>query len=379
MAIFHLSVKTVSRSAGRSATAAAAYRAGCSITDAHTGEVHDYSRKGGVLSADLILPANSPEWASDRSALWNAAEQAETRKNSTVAREFEIALPDELSAEERRNLAIDFAREIVDRHGCVADVALHHPGKEGDNRNWHAHILCSTRRLTDAGFKEKTRELDDLKTGEVTRWRERYAQIQNERLKVHGQAVRVDHRSLKAQGADREPTDHLGPVVSEMKRRGKESRVLLRIVQDHAEAESERKHRAHLDKLMREIAHQTDLKEKELKRLMRQQAAFIQTPAEAPLPVAETIEQYVARKSEETDRRYTIAKIGQRIVGTLLKLKEFAGQIYGLIDVGRGDRLLVEHDFQASDLGKLFKGYQEEKGMKIESEQLKVKGRTGRA
>ena len=97
MAIFHLSVKTVSRSAGRSATAAAAYRAGVKITDERTGEIHDYTRKGGVESAAVILPDNAPEWARDRAQLWNAAEQAEKRKNSTVAREFEIALPAELS------------------------------------------------------------------------------------------------------------------------------------------------------------------------------------------------------------------------------------------------------------------------------------------
>ncbi|WP_232467625.1 MobA/MobL family protein, partial [Burkholderia ubonensis] len=92
------------------------------ITDERTGEIHDYTRKGGVESAELVLPAGAPEWAADRAALWNAAEQAETRKNSTVAREFEIALPEELSPAERARLAHDFAREIVARHGCAADV-----------------------------------------------------------------------------------------------------------------------------------------------------------------------------------------------------------------------------------------------------------------
>ena len=124
MAIYHLSVKTISRSAGRSATAAAAYRAGVEIADERTGEIHDYRRKGGVESAELVLPAGAPEWAADRAALWNAAEQAEKRKNSTVAREFEIALPAELSPDERQRLARDFARELVERHGCVADVAI---------------------------------------------------------------------------------------------------------------------------------------------------------------------------------------------------------------------------------------------------------------
>ena len=237
MAIYHLSVKTVSRSAGRSATAAAAYRAGVEITDERTGEIHDYTRKGGVESAELVLPAGSPEWAADRAALWNAAEQAETRKNSTVAREFEIALPGELSPAERQRLAHDFARELVDRHGCAADVAIHAPGKEGDSRNHHAHILLSTRRLGLEGFTEKTRELDDQKTGPklVTEWRERFAVLTNERLRESGIEARVDHRTLEAQGVDREPTLHLGPTATAIERRGEVSRKRQDFEQEAAE------------------------------------------------------------------------------------------------------------------------------------------------
>lgn len=233
MAIYHLSVKTISRSAGRSATAAAAYRAGDEITDERTGTIHDYTRKGGVESTDIILPANAPEWAAERSALWNAAEQAETRKNSTVAREFEIALPAELPADERRRLAVDFARELVDRHGLAADVAIHAPNKHGDDKNHHAHILVSTRRLKPDGFTEKTRELDDRKSGEVDRWRERFATLQNERLEQNGIISRVDHRSLEAQGIDREPTRHLGPAATGFERRtGEQSRKRYDFEQD---------------------------------------------------------------------------------------------------------------------------------------------------
>ncbi|MBC3863195.1 MobA/MobL family protein [Undibacterium jejuense] len=221
MAIYHLSVKTVSRSAGRSATAAAAYRAGEKISDERTGEMHDFTRKAGVESVKLILPVGAPNWASDRAALWNAVERAENRKNSTVAREFEIALPEELSLTERNRLAHDFASEIVERHGCIADVAIHAPGKLGDNRNHHAHILLSTRRLGPDGFYDKTRELDDLKTGSeiVTQWRERFAVLQNERLIENGISTRVDHRSLEAQGINREPTKHVGPAASSYERR----------------------------------------------------------------------------------------------------------------------------------------------------------------
>lgn len=244
MAIYHLSVKTVSRSAGRSATAAAAYRAGASITDNQTGEIHDYRRKGGVQSATLVIPGDAPEWARDRGALWNAAEQAENRKNSTVAREFEIALPSELSTAERQRLAVDFARELVARHGCAADVAIHAPGKEGDNRNHHAHILLTTRRLTPQGMGEKTRELDDQKSGKVlvTQWRERFATLQNERLREAGHAVQVDHRSHAARGLQEEPTWHLGPIATAIERRTSQR---SRIGQAFDQAAAERLRQAH--------------------------------------------------------------------------------------------------------------------------------------
>ena len=243
MAIYHLSVKTVSRSAGRSATAAAAYRAGVSITDGRTGEIHDYTRKGGVQSATLIVPAEAAAWANDREVIWNAAEQAEKRKNSTVAREFEIALPSELSPAERQRLAVDFAHELVARHGCAADVAIHAPGKEGDNRNDHAHILLTTRRLTPEGMGEKTRELDDQKTGKelVTQWRERFATLQNERLREAGHAVQVDHRSHAERGLQAMPTWHLGPAATAIERRtGQRSRI----GQDFDQAAAERLRKA---------------------------------------------------------------------------------------------------------------------------------------
>jgi ATP-dependent exoDNAse (exonuclease V) alpha subunit len=256
VAIFHLSVKTISRSAGRSATAAAAYRAGVKITDERTGDIHDYTRKGGVEFTELVLPTDAPEWAADRAALWNAAEQKETRKNSTVAREFEIALPDELTPAERQRLAHDLAREIVERHGCAADVAIHAPGADGDHRNHHAHILLSTRRLGPDGFTEKTRELDDQKTGPqlVTQWRERFASLQNERFRENGLEVRVDHRRLEAQGIDREPTRHLGPAASGYERRtGEPSRKRLDYEAEAAERLARAKAAGELERQSRQI------------------------------------------------------------------------------------------------------------------------------
>ena len=236
MAIYHLSVKTIGRSEGRSATAAAAYRAADKITDERTGEIHDYTRKGGVSHTEILLPDNAPTWATNRAELWNAAEQSETRKNSTVAREFEIALPSELSEKERQRLAVDFAKEIVERHKVAADVAIHEPSRGGDNKNHHAHILITTRQLTEDGFTKKTRELDDRKSGEIDRWRERFAELQNERLKKNGVAETVDYRTLKAQGIDREPTKHLGVEATNYERRtGNKSNKRLDFEQQAAE------------------------------------------------------------------------------------------------------------------------------------------------
>ena len=221
MAIYHLSVKTISRSDGRSATAAAAYRAATMIVDERSTRVHNYSRKRGVVSTHIVLPVDAPVWAHDRAGLWNAAEQAETRKNSTVAREFEIALPSELTPLERQQLATQLAQEIVSRHGCAADVAIHAPSHQGDQRNHHAHILLSTRKLAENGFGAKTRELDDQKLGRelVQYWRERFAQLQNHYLAKAGCSQRVDHRSFKEQGLDQVPSTHLGPAAVGYERR----------------------------------------------------------------------------------------------------------------------------------------------------------------
>lgn len=216
MAIYHLSVKTVSRSHGRSATAAAAYRAGVCITDEKTGEIHDYRRRFGVLHSELILPDGV---MLSREELWNEAERTEKRKNSCVAREYEISLPAELSEEQRRDLATRFARVIVRRYGVAADLCIHAPSTTGDERNYHAHILTTTRTVTSSGFGKKTRQLDDKKTKEIEYIREQWAYILNGRLMAHGIET-VSHLSHKRRGIQRLPTIHLGPRVTAMARRG---------------------------------------------------------------------------------------------------------------------------------------------------------------
>ena len=221
MAIYHFSMKTISRSAGRTATAAAAYRAGVAITDMKTGEVHNYCYKKGVLGKGIVLPANAPKWAFDREKLWNAAEESEKRKNSTVAREIVLALPAELDGQVRERMVRAFAEKLSIRHKVAVDYALHEPNAKGDNRNYHAHLLMSTRRLTADGFAEKTRELDERKSGEVEYWREEWANHANRYLAEHNRPERISHLSLAEQGIDREPTRHKGVAATAIERKNR--------------------------------------------------------------------------------------------------------------------------------------------------------------
>lgn len=235
MASYHCQVKVISRGAGRSATAAAAYRAGTRIECEREGRTHDYTRKRGVEASFIRAPSDAPAWVQDRAQLWNRAEAAETRSNSRTAREWEVALPYELTAEQRRELADSYARALVDRYGAAVDVAIHAPHREGDRRNHHAHIMVTTRKIGREGFGAKTRILDDRTSGprEVEVTRALWADMQNDRLERAGASERVDHRSLEAQRRnaanredrdaavelDRAPEVHMGPQVAAIERR----------------------------------------------------------------------------------------------------------------------------------------------------------------
>ena len=197
MAIYHLRATMISRSAGRSATAAAAYRVGERIEDHRTGLTFDYRARGGVDHVETLAPANAPAWVQDRAALWNAVEAAETRKNSQVAREIRVALPAELDHAQRVELVRAFCqREFVAR-GMVADIALHAPGREGDDRNHHAHILLTTREIGPEGFGAKNRDWNAVEMLEG--WREAWARESNRALEQCGHDERIDHRTLEAQ------------------------------------------------------------------------------------------------------------------------------------------------------------------------------------
>jgi len=254
MANYHLTVKPVSRAAGRSATAASAYRSATLVYDRTTGQSFDYTRKRGVEHAEIVLSSAAAKrdinWARDRQALWNAAEIAENRSNSRVAREYEVALPHELNKAQRQALAREFAQGIADRYGCAVDFAVHAPHRKGDQRNYHAHLLTTTRTIEPGGLGEKTTiewsDTNRRRAGlepaaqEIEHVRALWERTANERLKALGIEARIDRRSLEAQGIEREPTTHLGPTVSAIERRGERSEVVQRIAEQTKAQNQER-------------------------------------------------------------------------------------------------------------------------------------------
>ncbi|MEM6866772.1 MAG: MobQ family relaxase [Cyanobacteria bacterium P01_C01_bin.121] len=223
---YRCSVRPLSRSTGASATAAAAYRAGERIHDDRTGLTHDYQRRTGVEAAEIITP-KGVTWVRDRSQLWNAAEQAERKRNARVAREAIICFPHQLASSERSRTGRELGEWLSNRYNVAVDIAWHQPDKRGDQRNYHAHVLFTTRELTVGGFGKKTRILDDKTTGpeQVQKLREQWADIVNASLKRSGSDVRVDHRSLKDQGLDIKPGVHMGRQATTMERRGMKTDV----------------------------------------------------------------------------------------------------------------------------------------------------------
>ncbi len=251
MAIFHTSVKTFSRSKGQSALAAAAYRGGLLLADMLTGQQHDYRRRSGVVESFCLAPPDAPEWALDPRELWAVAEAAERRKDATVAREFEVSLPHELSDEQRSHLAFVIADALVDRYAFAVQASIHAPGTP-DGLNYHVHILATTRRLGPEGFGDKTRELDGGPSGKAqVQWvREMVATTTNAHMETAGFTNTVDHRSLGEQARSaveegdvlaavalsREPTRPLGKRATALARKGMEterSRANEQIAQDN--------------------------------------------------------------------------------------------------------------------------------------------------
>lgn len=225
MAFYHCSVKAVQRSKGQTATRSASYRAGELIHCERTGETHDYRRKTGVMHTEIITPNGIQ--APTRSDLWNMAELAEKRKDSCVAREYEVALPHELTHDQRTALAQEFCKHIAKVYGVAVDLCIHRPtdkevAKGADPRNFHAHILTTTRVITDGGLGAKA---DNEKAGrnrkkDLESIRIAWQDFTNEHLAKAGLDIKLDHRSHKDRGLDIAPTVKMGVSATAMERKG---------------------------------------------------------------------------------------------------------------------------------------------------------------
>lgn len=228
MAIYHFTAKIVSRRDGRSAIAAAAYRAGQRIKEHQTGITHDFTRKQGVVHSEILTPDSAPDWARNRPELWNAVEEAEKRKDAQLARDVEIALPIELDPNAQVTLLRDFVQHHFVAKGMIADLAIHH-----DNpNNPHAHLLLTLRNIEKGGFGLKERSWNSRAS--LQAWRKGWADTANEHLARAGLTVRIDHRTLKAQQLDLIPGRKIGVGLERQRLPDLPLRIAERVTeQDH--------------------------------------------------------------------------------------------------------------------------------------------------
>lgn len=243
MAIYHCSAKIVSRSTGRSSVAAAAYRSGEKLLNSYDGITHDYTGKRGIIYSEVMLCKNAPNEYRDREILWNEVEKIEKGSRAQLAREIEIALPTEFNRKAQIELVQDYVRSNFVNAGMCADICIHDK-KDG---NPHAHIMLTMRSINEKGqwgskskkvyqldehgnkiydakkrqykcTKENTTDWNDKK--KLVAWREQWSEIVNQAYEKKSLSIRIDHRSLQAQGINREPTIHEGSAAHQMDRRG---------------------------------------------------------------------------------------------------------------------------------------------------------------
>ncbi|MFB5285367.1 MobQ family relaxase [Peribacillus sp. Hz7] len=216
MAIYHFSAKVISRSKGQSSVKSAAYRSGERLHDERTGETKKYKRKVQP-EAMILAPSHAPEWVHDRNRLWNEVEKIEKRKDAQLAREVEVSLPRELSNKQQKELIINYVQEQFVNKGMIADIAIHRDNQE----NPHAHVMLTTREISEEGFGKKNREWNDREL--LNHWREEWANHANKALEREGIQDRISHLSHEARGIEALPTVHLGHVANDMEKRGVQS------------------------------------------------------------------------------------------------------------------------------------------------------------
>ena len=311
IAIYHCSIKIVSRGKGKSAVAAAAYRSGEKLTNEWDGLTHDYTKKGGVVHSEILLPAHAPPAFSDRSTLWNSVELSEKSNNAQLAREVEIALPVELSREEQTRLVREYCSSQFVSKGMIADFNLHDTG----GGNPHAHILLTMRPLDERGAwlpkskkeyvldengekirlpsgRYKTRKVDlvdwnDRENAEV--WRRAWADLANEFLERNDCPERIDHRSYERQGIEQIPTVHVGVSATQMEKKG--------IVTERGELNRNIKA---ANRILREIRRLVRGLKDWIAELKERKATLLEALAEARAQASEpTIPQLLARYMEQ--------------------------------------------------------------------------------
>ena len=218
MAIGHLHVGIVQRSAGASSVDAAAYASRSRLIDERTGQIYDYSQQqGDVVASWIALPKNAPARFRDRATLWNAMETADKRKNSQTGRKMILALPHELTAQQQQWLLKDYEKQFT-RKGLAVDVSIHRPHAHGDDRNDHAHLNIPTRFIDASGVGKKDRDSNEREA--LQRWRDEWEKQVNRHLERHGHEASISMATLEAQGIDREPQIHIGQAASALERKG---------------------------------------------------------------------------------------------------------------------------------------------------------------
>ena len=247
MALYHFSADQISRGSGQSAVASAAYRAGEKLTDDYYGQIHDYTKKQGVILSEIILPPHAPDRFADRETLWNEVEKVEKNKKAQLAYSYDFALQNELSMDENIRIAREFIAENFTSRGMIVDMAVHQPGRDSDDiPNPHVHVMVPMRPLNEDGTwgNKQHREyvLDEngnrIRDGNgnyifnavknndwgdpetLVEWRANWAKKVNEAFEQNGISARVDHRSCVEQGLDLLPQIHEGPVVRAMEKKG---------------------------------------------------------------------------------------------------------------------------------------------------------------
>jgi hypothetical protein len=221
---FHCQLKPISRGSGKSIVNCAAYRTGLKLEDEHYGQTRDYTHKKDVVTSFTTAPGGSPEFARETETLWNQVEKKENRKNSILAYEWEIALPNELDDAHRENITRNIAGWLKDEYGVAVTAGIHTGGDRGNGKNDHAHVFMTTREISEDGWaKNKLRDFN-VRPGQsnpnVDYVKAHVAEFINQSLADNGIDERVTHESYAARGIDIEGTKHLGPKTWALERDG---------------------------------------------------------------------------------------------------------------------------------------------------------------